>query len=290
MKLPWNTGELEQKVEELEQRLEDEKEEKNRWKNRFEAEEERRKELSRKKQEAEEKLNRLKDRQEKGSDTSQKEEKRHKGFETLDYESTRGLLDKLSTIESVKGELVSIYSPRELEDHSDLRDIKNSVTKQQYSKIQGEKGVVAFIDDDLGSFILKLAPFYNENFAVGKSFDINSLNKFFESEKYFVLVSAGETYVYREENGDYEELKSLKSRINREHGKGGFSQGRFERKRDEQIDKHINEVEEFLEGLDGEIYLRGERNLCKQLPGKFIGGFDPNRPILGKLYGTARMK
>lgn len=285
MKLPWNTEELEKKIEELEEQLEEEKEEKKSWKNRYEAEEERRKELSRKKQEVEEELNRLKDSQEKDSETEEKEEKQHTEFENLDYNSARRLLEKLSTIESESGELVTIYSPGKLEDHKDLRSIKNSITKNQYSRIQGEKGFVAFIDEDLGSFILKLAPFYPEKFSVEEKFETKPITDFFERKKYFTLVSAGETYVYTEKDGDFEEIDVLKSRIDREHGKGGFSQGRFERKREEQIESHLDEARQVLEGLDGEFYLRGQRDLCQKLPGEFIGGFDPNRSKLGRFYG-----
>ncbi|MBC5793397.1 MAG: hypothetical protein H8Z69_05180 [Nanohaloarchaea archaeon] len=285
MKLPWNTEELEERIEELEQKLEEEKQDKESWRNRFKAEEERRKELSRKKQEAEEELNRLKDKQDKDNEVEEEEEEWDGTFENLDYNSARRLLEKLSTIESGGGELVSIYSPGKLEDHRDLRSIKNSITKNQYSRIQGENGFVAFIDEELGSFILKVAPFYPEKFSIEEKFDVEPIMEFFKRKKYFTLVSAGETYIYTEKGGGFEEVEVLKSRIDREHGKGGFSQGRFEKKREEQIESHLNEIRQVLEGLEGEVYLRGQRDLSKKLPGKFVGGFDPNRSILERFYG-----
>jgi hypothetical protein len=44
-----------------------------------------------------------------------------------------------------------------------------------------------------------------------------------------------------------------------EHSKGGFSQARFERIRDGQIDDHLDRVRESLAGLDAPLYLTGER-------------------------------
>ena len=71
--------------------------------------------------------------------------------------------------------------------------------------------------------------------------------------------------VYRgDERLDYE---GFESDVKGDHSKGGFSQARFERLRDEQIADHLKRCEAALEGLEvGRLYVTGDRRL--------IGEFD----------------
>jgi len=287
MKLPWKNDELKERIDELEQKIEELKEEKQSWKDRYEAEENRRKKLSREKQEAQEKLNRLEDRKQ----TEQKEpeddiETEENSFENLSFNSAKRLLDKLDMIESAQNDMVTVYSPGKLEDFSDLKALKNSVKKKEYEEISDRKDFVAFFDEQVGNFVLKMSPFYSERIRVSDSFDVGKLQDFIEKEKYFVTVSSGNTKVFREQAGDFEEVEAVKSRVDAEHKKGGFSQARFERKRKEQIETHKDMVADALEGFDADkLYLLGDRKLCQDLKGTYLGGFDPNRSELERFYG-----
>lgn len=286
MKLPWKSkAELEDRIEELEERIEELEDEKESWRKRFEAEKERRSELSRKKQEAEEELNRLKQKleDEETEDESGDGEK-SLDFEKLEFREARKVLEKLGSLESDKRELVTVYSPGELEDLSDLKSLKNSVDRETYSVLQKRESFVAFIDAELGVFILEMSPFFNERVEVAESFQVRELLEFLESGKRWALVSAGETVVYREEDGEVEEIDRIKSRVEKEHSKGGFSQGRFERKRDEQIENHVEKTEELLEGYE-DVFVVGDRRFCEDLPGDYLGGFDPNEPRPEQFYG-----
>jgi peptide subunit release factor 1 (eRF1) len=50
--------------------------------------------------------------------------------------------------------------------------------------------------------------------------------------------------------------------VKSDHSKGGFSQGRFERRRDAQIAEHVENCEEALENVDAErLFLVGERTV-----------------------------
>jgi|AntRauMinimDraft_2_1070382.scaffolds.fasta_scaffold00165_10 hypothetical protein len=290
MKLPWNSDELDKKqaeIEKLEKQISDLEDQKNSWKNRFESEKERRKVLSRKKQDAEEQLNRLKDKlRNSGTQEKQTEEKQsHQKFESISFGKTNSLLRKLDSIESGEKDLVTVYCPEDLDDLEDLRGLKNSVSAKQFSKLQDIESFVAFLDQDTGNTVLKLSPFFKSKFVVEEFFDIADLLEFFNSEKHWVLVSAGKTKVLREESGRVEEVESVKSRVDREHSKGGFSQGRFERKRDEQIEKHVKQVKQVLEDFDEEsLYVLGDKKLCDELPGSYLGGFDPNRKKPEQFY------
>jgi hypothetical protein len=130
-----------------------------------------------------------------------------------------------------------------------------------------------------------MTPFYSPKFVLQEFFDVADILEFFRKEKFWVTLSSGNTSIYREKSGKVKEVESIKSRVNREHSKGGFSQGRFERKRDEQIQSHVEDVKKELEELDEEnLYLLGEKNLCKELPGNYLGGFDPNRKRPEQFY------
>lgn len=285
MKLPWSSDELEEReaeIEELEQRISELEDEKQSWKNRFESEKERRKKLSRQKQEAEEELNRLKDRLE-GSDPGEKDDEGHSSstenleFESISFQKAKNILEKLDSMESSERDLLTVYSPGSVDELEDFRGLKNSISSSQFSRIKDLEGFVAFLDQDTGNTVLKMSPFFDQKFVLEGFFDIADLLEFLRSEKYWVVVSAGETKVFREENGEYEEVERITSRVDREHSKGGFSQGRFERKREEQVESHLDEVRKVLDELDGErLYILGDERLCKELPGKRLGGFDPN--------------
>lgn len=288
MKLPWENTELKEKIERLEASLEEKEEEVQKLENMLEAEKERRKKSAREKQEAEEELNRLKDklRNLENQETDQSEETGERPkMEKISFERTLSMLEKLDSIESREKDLVTIYSPSKIEDLEDLRGLKNSISNNQFSVIEGLKSFAGFLDQDTGNTVLETRPFFDSRFEVEEFFDARELLEFIRSEKTWVLVSAGNTKIFREESGEFDEIESVKSRVDRDHSKGGFSQGRFERKRDEQIEKHKKQVKEKLQEFDEEnLYLLGTEKMCEELPGKFLGGFDPNRKRPEQFY------
>jgi peptide subunit release factor 1 (eRF1) len=64
------------------------------------------------------------------------------------------------------------------------------------------------------------------------------------------------------EDGERRELETVESDVMGAHSKGGFSQGRFERRRDEQVRAHLDACREVLAGRDPEtLVLVGERTV-----------------------------
>lgn len=288
MKLPWKNTELNEKIEELEASIEKKEMEIEKLENMLAAEKERRKKNAREKQEAEEELNRLKDKLRNLKSEKQEEHKNtteRPGMESASFDRTLSMLEKLDSMESRKKDLVTVYSPSRVEDLDDLRGLKNSISKNQYSRIEGIESFTAFLDQDTGNTVLETRPFLDSRFEVEEFFDVRELLEFIKSEKIWVLVSAGNTRIFREKDGEFEEIKSVKSRVDREHSKGGFSQGRFERKRDEQIEKHIDQVKEKLQDFEeDDLYLLGTEKMSEELPGEYLGGFDPNRKKPEQFY------
>jgi peptide subunit release factor 1 (eRF1) len=68
------------------------------------------------------------------------------------------------------------------------------------------------------------------------------------------------------EAGERVEMESLTPEVSEGHSKGGFSQGRFERRRDEQVAAHLDEVRDRLAARDPDrLVLAGERTVIDAL-------------------------
>ncbi|MFO7925705.1 MAG: Vms1/Ankzf1 family peptidyl-tRNA hydrolase [Halobacteriota archaeon] len=75
--------------------------------------------------------------------------------------------------------------------------------------------------------------------------------------------------------------EGFESRVKSDHSKGGFSQGRFERLRDEQIAAHLDDCSEALESVEAERrYVVGDRRL--------IAGFDADETAAVDASGKPR--
>jgi len=292
MKLPWKNPELKQKIENLQASIEEKNQQIEKLENMLEAEKNRRKKHTRDKQEAQEKVNRLED-QLKGLKEKEEvnEEKDVSEVESQDLglDSFLSSLEKLGSIRADNSELLTVYSPGKLSNHSKIQDIKSTVPEEKLEELLNLEKLLIFYDPNLGLSVFKSTPFYDEKSNVGKSFEVEKLLSFVAEEKIWVLVSRGETRIYSEKNGEVEKIEEIKSRVNSKHGKGGFSQGRFERKRDEQVHQHLEQVEKQIKGLE-KIYLLGEKTLCKELPGQRLGGFDPNLSPLENFYRPRKIK
>ncbi|WP_129113019.1 Vms1/Ankzf1 family peptidyl-tRNA hydrolase [Halegenticoccus tardaugens] len=60
--------------------------------------------------------------------------------------------------------------------------------------------------------------------------------------------------------------EGFESDVMNKHSKGGFSQARFERRRDQQIDDHLDKCREAIEGRDVDrLVVVGERNVIREL-------------------------
>jgi hypothetical protein len=271
-------GGNDEKVEELEEEIEELKQEKQRLEKRFKAEKQRRSKLSTEKQEAEKKLKKLKQKQE---ETEEEEVEEESGeFRDASVEEVLNILEKLGSVESPKNDLLTVYSPGSFRELSDMKALKNSVDRQGFEFLKGE-GFAAFIDPDM--FMLKIkSRVLEKEWEISDSFDVDSLSDFIQKQKTWAVVSAGDSRIVEEENGEIQEVEEIGSRVDKKQKKGGFSQGRFERKRDEQVEEHVEMVEQKM---PEDALLVGEGRLCKKLPGNYLGGVDRSRELVEALYG-----
>ncbi|WEL23680.1 Vms1/Ankzf1 family peptidyl-tRNA hydrolase [Candidatus Nanohalovita haloferacivicina] len=290
---PFSSGkDKDKEIERLEEKVEKLQEDEDRWRKRFEAEKERRSKLSKEKQEAEERANRLKDKIEGLKSDTEKDDSSEssdsKGRRDLDFEEARRVISKISSVASSEDDLVTVYSEGDRENIDDVRGLKNSISGEQFKSID-ESGLYFFDEDEVFDLFLDVRPFFDSKWFSGESFSVGELEDFVGKEKIWVKVSAGNSKVFRESDGELELLEHVKDRVDRQHSSGGFSQSRFERKRDEQIQGHVKNVDIAIPD-EGEVFLVGEKDLCRDLPGQYLGGFDPNKSDLEALYGFGVMR
>ena len=284
--------ELKNKISSLEQKIDDLKEEKESYKNRYKSSEEKRKKLASQKQEREKELNKLQNRldsiksqQDKNKEEQEKTEKSG-DFAKKGFNETLRILNKIKQQRSDKKELISIYTKKGLKDLDDKKALKNSLDKQIYQELPKESNFISFTDSEIINIVLKTRNLHKDGWSLGKSFDVEELLEFISREKYWVLVSSGDTRIVKEEGGDTELVKRFSSRVDRQHGKGGFSQDRFERKREEQIKNHLEEVEEYLDSIDSDqVFVLSDRNF-ERFFNDFanLGGFEHDGKLVDSIY------
>lgn len=270
-----------EEIESLENEIEDLKQDVEKWKKRYEKTDEKRSQLAKKKQEAEKEVNELKDklRSAKEENVTKEPENNNRSIE-VEFEKAKNYLNRIKTIKSGSESLITVYYTGE---QNIRKDLSKQIDNNWYKQLSNNKNFIGFFDDSFLGFILKTRPFYNDELYRDTLFKTDPLLDFIEREKIWVIAQAGESKIVQEQNGDYKVLETIKNRINRKHSKGGFSQSRFERKRDKQIEEHVDSLKDALEDYDN-IYLIGNQNMCSMLEEGYLGGFDPNKNLVDALY------
>lgn len=249
---------LKRRINVLEERIENLQEEKKRLKEKTEKESKRAKEAVAEKQDLDEKINRQQDkidslkgrvnREEMVKDVVENKKEKYK----LNQEGLISLLSKLSSIESDREDLFSIYLPPgmslgKLDREGSLRSEMRLNQLQKIKDLDSNTGKVMFYSEGLIELLFKPPlPIDKEMWDKGEEFIVEPLKKQMENEDIgLIFLSAGGSGV------SYfgEESKAVKSEIKGKHKKGGFSQDRFSRLRDEQVEKHLDDVEKAIDEL-----------------------------------------
>lgn len=250
---------------ELKVRIEELEEEKRHLERRAEAEEERRSEAASERQEAEKEVNRLEDRV-----TELEDRVRRLGGDEeaeLDFRGTedlRGerLAEVLSRLESFttgpEGAFSAVVSDDIPDDAAEAFGDRAALVRRA--------GPCVCLTDDAGLVSVALdAPTPPDPFAEwGKEFRLER-SWFVPAEPVRVALVRSDLFALGVYDGDSLTLvDDVESDVMNAHSKGGFSQARFERRRDEQVDNHLDRAKEVLvaheDAADGLVVL-GERTV-----------------------------
>ena len=239
---------------ELKDRIEELEEEKRHLERRATAEEERRSEAARKRQEAEAEVNRLEDRIEgleerverlSGSDDAAVS---FRGTETLRGARRDEVLARLDAVTTdAEGALTAMV-------HDDVPDPVRDALGERAALVRRAAPCLVCVDDT-GLVEVALAPptppasfaSWGESFRLDRSW-------FAPTEPTWVAVVRSDRFALGVYDGErVAHVAGIESDVQADHSKGGFSQARFERRRDQQIDDHLDRAREALAAhLDGD--------------------------------------
>ncbi|PSP55103.1 hypothetical protein BRC82_07240 [Halobacteriales archaeon QS_1_67_19] len=263
---------------ELKERIDDLEEDKRHLERQLEAERERRSEAATARQEAEERVNRLEDRIAELEDRVERHEDGeadldYRGVETLQGDRLAAVLNRLDSFETgPEGALTAMVG-------DDLPDAVADAFGDRAALVGRAAPCLALVDDAglvSAALVPPVAPEpfveWGEGFALDRSW-FRPTGEFGLALVRSDLFALG-VYEGRERRA----FEGFEGDVKSNHSKGGFSQARFERRRDAQIDEHIEKCEAAIEGTAADVdrlAIVGERTLL----GEFEERADAIRPV-----------
>ncbi|SIR32529.1 hypothetical protein SAMN05421858_2258 [Haladaptatus litoreus] len=250
---------------ELKERIDALEEEKHHLERQRDAEKERRAEAVTERQQAEERVNRLEDRIEELEDRVERlqgddGDLDFRGVETLRGKRLDSVLSRLSSVEAApEGALTAMVD-------GDLPDeVREAFGDHAPLVSRAVPGVVATDDAGLVSGVL-VPPNPPEPFVTwGDGFEFET-DWFRPEGKFALALVRSDLFAIGEYEGrEQQTVTGFESDVKSDHSKGGFSQGRFERRRDAQIDEHLERCREEIENREAkELYVVGQRTLLPE--------------------------
>ena len=249
---------LKSRIEELESELSS-------LRGQLEGEQERRREAVRGRQEAEERVNRLEDRI---ADLEGQVERVQDGEPALRFRGSEALAgdrlrEVLSRLESVRTAPESAFS-------AFVEERPGEATRDAFgdraSLLERAAPCLAFTDD-AGLLCAALGPAlppepfeeWGDRFRVDREW-------FLPAGSFAVALVRSDLFAYGEyEGGERVDVEGFSTDVMGSHSKGGFSQARFERRRDEQIDEHLERCREVLDDRDPDrLIVVGQRTVLDE--------------------------
>ena len=259
---------------ELKARIEELADEKHHLERQLEAESDRRADAVSDKQDAEERVNRLEDRIAELEDRVERSQERdERDREPRHTESLRGdrldsVLDRLESVETGREGALSAA----IADDNTLPDAVTAAVGDDSAGVLRGAAPTLYYTDDAGLLSVALRPpimpdaftTWDDRFEIDRGW-FQPVGRLV-----FAVVRADVCAVGVYEDGERVDFEGFESAVKSEHSKGGFSQRRFERIRDEQIDEHLGEsadlIETLVEDADPDrVILTGEEVIVGEL-------------------------
>ncbi|WP_091938175.1 Vms1/Ankzf1 family peptidyl-tRNA hydrolase [Methanolobus profundi] len=206
-------------------------------------------------------------------------------FNRVDHFSRQRTIEFLHALSSFKqssGPLITVHvaAGESLDGIKDSESLKEQIdvgTIALIDKVVSATGYVLFYSPDhiVNEMIVPPLPVTISGWSTGETFDTVPLISLLEKELGLcVLVAhAGESFVgYSLGPEEFDSFQVIRSSVKAKHAKGGFSQRRFERLRDEDIAHHIDKVklalkdmlQEFAGSID-HLIIAGDPQLAREI-------------------------
>ncbi len=201
---------------------------------------------------------------------------------TLTNAQSCDLLFQIGSIRSRSEDLVTVYlRPDELV--TDLNEFESTIELDQdvkylMQRIESATGMALFYDMKRMGMVRMLMtppfPIGESGWKLDRVFDTTQLQELLEQNLVIgiLLAHAGETFIGISNREAFIDYKVVRSSVKEKHTKGGWSQRRFERLRDEDIKHHAEKARAVFEALVDEyktelkmVVASGEHNLIKEI-------------------------
>lgn len=204
-----------------------------------------------------------------------------KSVEELKLNHFISLLNKVESVTSDSSSFITIYNKagQIITEHEKYQEITTRLDKNivnLISKIKSSTGIIIFhdIDKTLSEVLVPPFPINEDKLTIRSVFETSPIKTILGKEYNIciLLISAGESFVGIGDVKEFLNFKIVKSSVKSKHSKGGFSQRRFERLRNEDIMHHVDKVietyysfeEQFKVDFDY-VILGGEEQLLSIL-------------------------
>lgn len=203
-----------------------------------------------------------------------------RGIETLSPSAAEAYLSKLSSFHAPADDLLTVYLPHGTCVSGLLSekvlDLVEGKTLAILERLDPETGLVLFYDIHrmICEAIVPPIPVTPPFWQLGESF-VTSFLKESLSKDYRVLIlilHAGESFIgFAPDARVFDTSELVRSSVKEKHSKGGFSQRRFERLREEDIAHHMHKVSDALDKVLEEnsninfVIISGDPLLSKEI-------------------------
>lgn len=250
---------------ELKARIEELEEEKRHLERRLDAENDRRADAVTARQEAEERVNRLEDRiadlEGRLGDEAEAAALDPRGTESIRGDRLAAVLDRLRSLDAgAEGALTAMVA-------DDVPDAVAEILGDRAVLVDRAAPCLVCVDDARLVSVALSPPLAPDPFVEwGTGFRLDD-DWFRPSDGLTVALVRSDVFavgVY--DDGDLTDVETVETDVQATHSKGGFSQSRFERRRDEQIATHLDDVQSILDRRDPDrLALLGERTVLDDL-------------------------
>jgi len=202
-----------------------------------------------------------------------------RGTETLSPAAIKAYLSKLSSFHSPANDLLTVYLPYGTRLSAVLPEktfgLLEEETRSLLDRLDPETGMVFFYDLHrmISEAIVPPIPISLPAWHLKDSFETTPLEEILNIDfRMLVLVlHAGESFIgFAPDVRTFDKEEFVKSSVKEKHSKGGFSQRRFERLREEDIAHHMDKFFETLEKVIEEnspidcVIMSGDAQLIKE--------------------------
>ena len=221
-----------------------------------------------------------------------------RNISSIPIQSMANYICQIGSLQALDNSLVTAYlqpgqSLADLENGRELPESPGHETMGLVDKIESPTGVAVFYDT-LGMVREAVAPFLPLDVSfwqMDARFDVVPLQELMDRKVNIcvLLAHAGESFIgITDTPGTFTDYHIVRSSVKGKHTKGGWSQRRFERLRDEDIQHHVKKVKDaFVKMVDGSgteitfILTGGESRLVSGI----LAGYD--YPVVDRRFDVA---